>query len=62
MENYEKMIKQLENGEINRIIIQKEQFYLFREIIVKHPKFKHFRGEAKQGGTIIYTFLNDPRS
>lgn len=62
MENYEKMIEQLQNGEIESITIQKEQFYTFREIIVKHPEFKHFRGEAKQGGTVIYTYLQEARS
>ena len=62
MENYEKMIEQLQNGEINTIEIQKEHFMQFREILIKHPKFKHFRGEAKQGGTVIYTFLKEARS
>lgn len=62
MENYENMINELQNGEINTITIQKEDFYAFREILVKHPKFKHFRGEAKQGGTVVYTYLQEPRS
>lgn len=62
MENYEKMITQLQNGEIPNITIQKNDFYAFREILVKHPKFKHFRGEAKQGGAVIFTYLKEPRS
>ncbi|WP_336636748.1 hypothetical protein [Lysinibacillus fusiformis] len=62
MERYENMLKQLQNGEIGSIEIQKEDFYEFREILVAHPLFKHFRGEAKQNGRIIYTFNEIPRS
>ncbi|MDM5246670.1 MULTISPECIES: hypothetical protein [unclassified Lysinibacillus] len=62
MEKYENMIKQLQNGELNSIEIDKEQFYEFREVLVKHPLFKHFRGEAKQNGLVIYTYQEIPRS
>lgn len=62
MEQYETMLKQLQNGEIQSVEIHKEQFYDFREVLVKHPLFKHFRGEAKQNGIIIYTYLEIPRS
>lgn len=62
MEKYENMLKQLQNGERESIEIQKEEFYEFREILVKHPLFKHFRGEAKQSGRIIYTYTETPRS
>lgn len=62
MTNYEEMLEQLKNGEMKSIEINKAQFYEFREILVKHPLFKHFRGEAKQNGIVIYTFLEIPRS
>ncbi|MDM5231979.1 MULTISPECIES: hypothetical protein [Lysinibacillus] len=62
MDKYENMLKQLQNGEINSIEIDKEQFYEFREVLVKHPLFKHFRGEAKQNGLVIYTYQEIPRS
>lgn len=62
MDKYENMLKQLQNGEINSIEINKEQFYEFREVLVKHPLFKHFRGEAKQNGLVIYTYQEIPRS
>ncbi|UUV25246.1 MULTISPECIES: hypothetical protein [Lysinibacillus] len=62
MEKYENMLKQLQNGERESIEIQKEEFYEFREILVKNPLFKHFRGEAKQNGRIIYTYTETPRS
>lgn len=56
MEKYENMLKQLQNGELKSIEIEKEQFYEFREVLVKHPLFKHYRGEAKQNGRVIYTY------
>ena len=62
MDKYENMLKQLQNGEINSIEIDKGQFYEFREVLVKHPLFKHFRGEAKQNGLVIYTYQEIPRS
>ena len=62
MEKYENMIKQFQNGEISSIEIEKEQFYEFREVLVKHPLFKHIRGEAKQNGRVIYTYQEIPRS
>jgi len=62
MEKYENMLKQLQNGELQSIEIEKEQFYEFREVLVKHPLFKHFRGEAKQNGRVIYTYQEVARS
>lgn len=62
MANYEEMLQQLKEGEIESIEIDKDQFYAFREILVKHPLFKHFRGDAKQNGRVIYTYLQEPRS
>ena len=62
MENYKNMIEQLKNREINSIEIKKEEFLQFREHLVKDEKFKQFRGEAKQGGNVIFTYLDTPRS
>lgn len=62
MEQYKQQLDQLRNGEIDRLEIKKEQFLAFREVLVKDPQFKHFRGEAQQGGDVIYTFLQMPRS
>lgn len=62
MKNYEEMLQQLKEGEIERIEIEKDEFYEFREVLVKHPLFKHFRGDAKQNGRVIYTYLEVPRS
>lgn len=62
MEKYQLMIEQLKNREIEKIEITKEEFLQFRELIVKDEMFKHFKGEAQQGGNVIYTFLEVPRS
>ncbi|KOS69670.1 hypothetical protein AEA09_14525 [Lysinibacillus contaminans] len=62
MENYEEMLQQLKEGKIENIEIDKDQFYEFREVLVKHPLFKHYRGDAKQNGKVIYTYMEVPRS
>jgi hypothetical protein len=62
MENYKKMIEQLKNGEIKHIEVDKDEFLKFREILVNDEMFKHFHGEGKQGGNVVYTFLEIPRA
>lgn len=62
MDKYEKMIEQLKSGELENIKITKEEFLQFRMLLVQDPMFKHFRGEAQQGGDVIFTFLKVPRS
>ena len=62
MEMYKNMFEQLKNGEIKSLEIKKEEFLQFREVLVKDEMFKHFRGEAKQGGNVVFTFLENPRS
>ena len=62
MNEYEKILQQLKEGEISSYKIKKEEFLKFREVLVKHENFKHFRGEAQQGGDIIYTYLAEKRS
>ena len=62
MEDYKKLLDQLRNKEVSSILIKKDEFLQFREQLVKDEQFKHFRGEAKQGGDVIFTFLDEPRS
>lgn len=52
----------LQSGDIDTLEITKEDYLAFREILVKREDFKHFSGEAKQGGKIIYTYLQVARS
>ena len=62
MEKYKLMLNQLRNGEVKSIEISKDEYLQFREVLVKDTQFKHFRGEAKQGGNIVFTFLDKPRT
>lgn len=62
MEHIEEKLQQLIDGEIDNLYVKKEDFANVREVLVKHEKFKHFRGEAKQGGDIVYTYLQQPRA
>jgi len=62
MEQYKQILDQLRKREIESYEVEKNEFLAFREVLVKDPQFKHFRGEAKQGGNIVYTFLEVPRT
>lgn len=62
MNEYNKILQQLKEGEITSYKVIKEDFLKFRDVLVKHEDFKHFRGEAQQGGDIIYTYLAEKRS
>ena len=62
MNEYGKILEQLKQGEISFYKVTKEEFLKFRDVLVKHENFKHYRGEAQQGGDIIYTYLDKPRS
>ena len=59
---FEQQLEQLIAQQITKIEVSKQDFYVFREILVKHPKFKHIRGTAHQGGKVTYTCLEVPRS
>ncbi|MEK4128835.1 hypothetical protein NYE67_04095 [Solibacillus sp. FSL W8-0474] len=62
MADYQAILDQLRNGEVKSILIKKSDFLHFREHLVNDPQFKHFRGIAKQGGDVEYTFLENPRT
>ena len=62
MDEYKKMLDQLRNKEVTSIEITKEKYLQFRDVLVRDEQFKHFRGEAKQGGNIVYTYLDVPRT
>ena len=62
MNEYEKILNQLKEGEISSYKVKKEDFLEFREVLMHHENFKHFRGEAQQGGDIIYTYLPEQRA
>ncbi|MGN7477146.1 hypothetical protein ACTHOQ_04760 [Solibacillus silvestris] len=62
MADYKAVLDQLRNGEIQSALIKKDEFLQFREHLIKDEQFKNFRGEAKQGGDVVYTFLENPRA
>ena len=62
MTDYQAILNQLRNGEVKSVLITKSEFLQFREHLVNDPQFKNFRGIAKQGGDIVYTFLENPRT
>ena len=62
MNEYEQILEQLKEGEISSYQVKKEEFLMFRAVLVKHENFKHYRGEALQGGDIIYTYLAEQRA
>lgn len=56
------LLDQLASGEIQELYIKREDFLSFQPTLVKRTDFKHFRGIAKHGGDIIYTYMDEPRS
>ncbi|MDQ0229490.1 hypothetical protein [Metabacillus malikii] len=56
------ILEKLKTGELNEYHVEKEQFLDFRKILVARDDFKHFRGIAKQGGSILFRYLEEPRS
>ncbi|MCM3358980.1 MULTISPECIES: hypothetical protein [unclassified Psychrobacillus] len=62
MQSIDEQLNALKSGMIDQIHVTKEEFLAFREVLVKREDFKHFSGNAMQGGDIIYTYLTHPRS
>ncbi|MGM9987384.1 MAG: hypothetical protein ACI35O_09170 [Bacillaceae bacterium] len=56
------LLDQLKNGEVDKVHIAKEDFLSFRLELIKREDFKHFRGIAQRGGSVVYTYLEVPRS
>ncbi|WP_246943958.1 hypothetical protein [Bacillus pinisoli] len=58
----EHILDKLRNKELEEYLVQKEDFLIFREKLVKQSDFKHFRGVAQHGGSVVYTYTDEPRS
>lgn len=56
------ILNQLKNREISEYHVKKEDFLLFRSVLVKREDFKHFRGVAHHGGSVQYEYLDTARS
>jgi hypothetical protein len=62
MNTYEQQLEQLKEGYFSSITVEKENFLEFRKELIQREDFKHFRGTAKQGGIVIYTYESEARS
>lgn len=56
------MFEKLKEGEISEYFVKKEDFLPIREVLVKRPDFKHFRGIARRNGDVIYQYREIARS
>jgi hypothetical protein len=56
------ILDKLRDGELHEYHVSKDQFLTIRKILVERDDFKHFRGIAQQGGSVIYRYLQEPRS
>lgn len=62
MNTYELQLEGLKEGNISSITVEKENFLEFRKVLILREDFKHFKGIAKQGGLVIYTYESNARS
>lgn len=56
------LLDRLKHGEIEELIVKKEDFLSFQQVLTKRDDFKHFHGIALKGGDIRYEYLEKPRS
>ena len=56
MAQYENLLEELKDGSLPFLTITKEEFLAFREILIAREDFKQFKGVAKQGGSVVYTY------
>lgn len=61
-ESINEILDSLKNGEIKEYLVEKEDFLSFRQVLIKREDFKHFRGIAQRGGSVLYQYLQEPRS
>ncbi|MBO0475856.1 hypothetical protein DOK76_02160 [Vagococcus sp. DIV0080] len=54
MNSYTEKIESLLSEEITELVVEKDEFYQFREAWVAHPKKNMIVGEASLGGKVIY--------
>ncbi|MGM0212635.1 hypothetical protein [Enterococcus sp. AZ109] len=53
---FDEKINQLRTGEIEKIEVSKEEFFLFREVWLKQEDRKYFRGIAGLNGSVTYVY------
>lgn len=52
--DYQSLLDQLVNQEIEEIEISREEFMSFREVWIHHPNRTQIVGEAHLGGSVTY--------
>lgn len=55
-EDFEAVIEKLRNGELEQFVVRKEEFLLFREVLMKQEDKENIQGEAKKGGEVVYSY------
>lgn len=56
MEAYDLQLEKLKNGEIEKIEVTQENFFLFRNAWASREDKKYFVGEAHHNGVITYHY------
>lgn len=56
MESYDEQISKLRSGEVEKLEVSKENFFLWRESWIKQEDKKFFRGIAAHGGNVTYVY------
>ncbi|WP_342430416.1 hypothetical protein [Neobacillus sp. FSL H8-0543] len=56
------ILDKLMTGETSEYYVKNDDFMEFRQVLVKRPDFKHFRGIGQRGGDVLYEYLKEPRS
>lgn len=58
---YTRLIEQLITGEITEIIVERDDFLIFREVWKEHSQRAQIVGEADLNGKIIYRYQSDTK-
>ncbi len=56
------ILDQLKNGEIKEYVVTKDVFYTFREVVVNEKTLSISLVTHSEGGQVIYTYSETPRS
>lgn len=62
VEHIQEVLDKLKNGELTEYYVSKEDFLPVRNVLVERADFKNFRGIAKRGGDVVYSYMEIPRS
>jgi len=58
-EELQNQLKQLIQGDIDAVTIEKKDFMTFREIWIKHEEKESIIGEALHNGNVIYRYRSN---